>query len=90
MGPPSGPRPRPVLHPAVPIGTAAPLCRVALHENYRFPISDGEVDRVTEERPTNERLAELLEEIVRELRELKDGQQQLAADVRKLGESSRS
>jgi hypothetical protein len=49
-----------------------------------------EVIRLTDQRPTNERLAELLEEIMREVRELKDGQTQLAADVRKLAESSGS
>ena len=45
---------------------------------------------VAEQRPTNERLAGLLQEVVREVRELKDGQKQLSADVRKLAESSRS
>ena len=45
---------------------------------------------MAEQRPTNERLADLLQEVVREVHELKDGQNQLAADVRKLTESSRS
>jgi len=40
--------------------------------------------------PTNERLAELLQELVRDVRELKDGQQQLAADVRELAGSLQS
>jgi len=44
---------------------------------------------VAEQRPTNERLAELLDEVVREVRELKDGQAQLAADLRKLAASSK-
>jgi hypothetical protein len=39
---------------------------------------------VAEQRPTNEHLAELLQQVVHEVRELKDGQQQLAADLRKL------
>jgi hypothetical protein len=45
---------------------------------------------MAEQRPTNERLVELLQEVMREVGELKDGQQQLAVDVRKLAESPRS
>ncbi len=44
---------------------------------------------MSEPRPTNERLAELLDEFLTEVRQLRDGQQQLSADVRKLTESSR-
>jgi hypothetical protein len=40
-------------------------------------------------RPTNERLVELLEELLTEVRQLRDGQQQLAAEMRRLTESSR-
>jgi hypothetical protein len=47
-------------------------------------------ERVAEPRPTNEYLAELLQRVMYEVGELKDGQQQLAADLRKLAESSRS
>lgn len=37
-----------------------------------------------EPRPTNERLAELLEELVREVRAVKEEQQRLAAEVARL------
>ncbi len=43
---------------------------------------------MTEPRPTNERLVGLLEEMSRELRELREGQQQLAAVVQKLVDAS--
>jgi hypothetical protein len=47
------------------------------------------VNRMAENSPTNQRLAEILQEVVREVRELKDEQHQLASEVRKLAGSSR-
>ena len=41
-----------------------------------------------EQRPTNERLGELLDELLSEVRELRKGQERLADDVQKLAERS--
>ena len=72
------------------LGPGAPGDRVPTTKGYRARSKRREVKSVAEQRPTNERLADLLQEVVREVHELKDGQNQLAADVRKLTESSRS
>jgi archaellum component FlaC len=48
-----------------------------------------EVNDVSEQRPSNQHLAALLEELLAEVRELRKGHEQLAADVRKLAEASR-
>jgi hypothetical protein len=40
--------------------------------------------QMSEQRPTNERLVQLLEELLSEVRQLRDGQAQLAADMQKL------
>ena len=45
-------------------------------------------DDVTEQRPTNERLVQLLEEVMRELRDLKQGQTRLASEVKKMSPKS--
>lgn len=47
------------------------------------------VNTVAENGPTNQRLAEILQEVVLEVRELKEEQHRLASEVRKLAESSR-
>ncbi len=39
-------------------------------------------------RPTNGQIVELLEQVLSELRDVKDGQQQLAADLSTLAESA--
>ena len=41
-----------------------------------------------EHRPTNERLGELLDELLSEVRELRKGQERLVDDVQKLAERS--
>jgi hypothetical protein len=47
-----------------------------------------EVSAMPEQRPTNERLGELLDELLSEVRELRKGQERLADDVQKLAERS--
>jgi len=84
-------RPRPLslagylarLGPGAP-GTDLP------RRGYRAQSKRREVRNVAEQRPTNERLADLLQEVVREVHDLKHAQNQLAADVQKLTESARS
>jgi uncharacterized protein YlxW (UPF0749 family) len=49
-----------------------------------------EANDVSEQRPSNEHLAALLVELLAEVRQLRERQEQLATDVQKLAEPSRT